>query len=237
MYSNSHFKMELELSLSLSNNNNKNSKMMKTNKQEIKKRCYSKAFDGIDEEEVNSSDVVPKTLSLFVWKANNNGDEDRSDNNPRDHTHSSIHLNKNDEEKGVIGWPPLNKWRKKICYYNLAGNILNNYEIRVENGGGNNVRRNGDGIYGGRNPKSMYVKVKMEGVGIARKIDLTAHHSFQALTDSLMLMFGTCNEKNKGYKLTYEAKDGAWLLAGDQPWGSFVQTVQRLKLLKNGDKI
>ena len=37
-----------------------------------------------------------------------------------------------------------------------------------------------------------HVKVKMEGVGIARKIDLSLHQSFQTLTDSLMDMFDKC---------------------------------------------
>lgn len=37
---------------------------------------------------------------------------------------------------------------------------------------------------------SRYVKVKMEGVGIARKVDLREHHSFDALRATLMNMFG-----------------------------------------------
>lgn len=38
--------------------------------------------------------------------------------------------------------------------------------------------------------KSMYVKVEMEGVGIARKIDLSLHHSYQSLQTTLAAMFG-----------------------------------------------
>ncbi|GAA0175881.1 hypothetical protein LIER_28976 [Lithospermum erythrorhizon] len=231
--------MELSLSLSLplsNNSNNNNVRNMSINMKAKKKRSYGKAFDDIDEEEVNSSDIVPKTLSLFVCKPNGEEDSD-------DHSSSKETIDE-EEEKGLIGWPPINRWRKKLCYSNnhhqnhQAGNMfINNYVIRVENGEGNIVRRNGDVIFRGTNPKSMFMKVKMEGVGIARKIDLSAHHSFQTLTHSLMFMFGKCNEKNEAYKLTYEDKDGAWLLAGDEPWGSFVQTVQRLKLIKKEDKI
>lgn len=38
----------------------------------------------------------------------------------------------------------------------------------------------------------MYVKVKMEGVAIARKIDLTLYDSFETLTNTLIGMFGLC---------------------------------------------
>jgi auxin-responsive protein IAA len=38
----------------------------------------------------------------------------------------------------------------------------------------------------------MYIKVKMEGVGIARKIDVSLHHSFPTLKQTLLDMFGIC---------------------------------------------
>lgn len=82
------------------------------------------------------------------------------------------------EENGVVGWPPIKSWRKKL--------LLNH-----EGGGGwntNNIdHRNNIGI---RN--SMYVKVKMEGVAIGRKIDLRLYNSYQLLTNTLLQMFPRC---------------------------------------------
>lgn len=45
-----------------------------------------------------------------------------------------------------------------------------------------------DGSHNHRN----YVKVKMEGVGIARKVNLGMHHSFHTLNQTLMDMFEKC---------------------------------------------
>lgn len=39
---------------------------------------------------------------------------------------------------------------------------------------------------------SLYVKVKMEGVAIARKVDLGQHHSYHSLATTLLQMFGKC---------------------------------------------
>lgn len=39
---------------------------------------------------------------------------------------------------------------------------------------------------------SLYVKVKMEGVAIARKVNLGQHHSYHSLATTLLHMFGKC---------------------------------------------
>ncbi|XP_065617307.1 auxin-responsive protein IAA29 [Quercus suber] len=88
---------------------------------------------------------------------------------------------------------------------------------------------------GGRN--SLYVKVKMEGIAIARKIDLRLFHSYQALTNTLISMFDKEQKIDKNgvnYTLTYQDKEGDWLLAGDVPWQTFIESVQRLGILRNG---
>ncbi|XP_076944320.1 auxin-responsive protein IAA5-like [Bidens hawaiensis] len=104
-------------------------------------------------------------------------------------------------EGGVIRWPPVKLCRRKVCPQKMG------------NGGS----------------KSMYVKVHMEGMGIARKVDLNMHQSYQTLVHTLATMFGKCYED---VQLTYQDKDGDWLLAGDVPWGSFIKTIQRLRLVK-----
>ncbi|GKC35877.1 auxin-responsive protein IAA29 [Tanacetum coccineum] len=69
--------------------------------------------------------------------------------------------------------------------------------------------------------KELFVKVKMDGVGIARKINLNVFHSYQMLTTTLIHMFDKYVEIEEGganYELMYQHKDGHWLLAGDLPW-------------------
>lgn len=79
-----------------------------------------------------------------------------------------------------MGWPPLKKRRKRLFMAKRGG------------GGRRPAVHNGGGFYRGlnSNSNSRFVKVKMEGVGIARKVDLTQHHSFDALRATLMNMFG-----------------------------------------------
>ncbi|KAL4345897.1 hypothetical protein AHAS_Ahas11G0324300 [Arachis hypogaea] len=65
----------------------------------------------------------------------------------------------------------------------------------------------------------MYVKVKMEGVGIARKVDLTMHHSFHTLNHALLHMFGKPpHQFSNSYRLLFQDQQGHWLLAKDVPW-------------------
>lgn len=135
------------------------------------------------------------------------------------------------EESAVVtGWPPVKPSMRKMAEQHRRESTAANY-ITVENGG--------DG--GGSSSK--YVKVEMEGVGIARKIDLSIHRSYETLTSTLIAMFGkrkleprifknfniffgfefkvcqTGRENLRMYKLTYKDKEGDWLLAGDVPWG------------------
>lgn len=82
------------------------------------------------------------------------------------------------------GWTPINSSVRK--------------EEEEEEEEGGIVRR-------GRTPSSsscMYVKVKMEGVGIGRKIDLTLYNSYSSLTTALIHMFSKCTYTIH-YLLTY----------------------------------
>lgn len=91
---------------------------------------------------------------------------------------------------GLIGWPPINPLRKRICHRNmgLPGGD-GGYCVNVENGGVSATTA------GSARKSSMYVKVKMEGVGIARKVDLTLHPSPQSLLHTLLTMFGKCKNQ------------------------------------------
>ncbi|XP_047951875.1 auxin-responsive protein IAA31-like isoform X2 [Salvia hispanica] len=144
-----------------------------------------------------------RTLPLLIWNDNRNLDCGCVDV----------------EGDAVVGWPPVNSRMRKVAEHHRRESTAANY-VTVDNGGG--------GGGGGGRLNSMYVKVEMEGIGIARKINLGIFGSYQALTAALMAMFG---KRREMYKLTYRDKEGDWLLAGDVPW-EFVRSVRRLKLLK-----
>lgn len=65
--------------------------------------------------------------------------------------------------------------------------------IRAEPKNNQAVRNIGFGRGGGQaDSNSMYVKVNMEGMAIARKVDLSLHDSFETLTPTLISMFCIC---------------------------------------------
>ena len=165
------------------------------------KRSFGQAFENSTRDR-----VVPRTLPLLLWNNNQPNEED----DPKDlENHSLFAANKYvyncilgafcffcfglifnfkkycrnvGDGDGVVGWPPIKSWRKRLCHENQVDRAWNNNQM-VENGY----------VCGGRRASnSMYVKVKMEGVVIARKVDLSQHHSFETLTDTLMDMFRKC---------------------------------------------
>ncbi|WCJ30302.1 indole-3-acetic acid inducible 29 [Euphorbia peplus] len=180
--------------------------------------------------EVNC-DSTSQTLSLLPWSCSDD-DEHRKKKTPS----CSLSMNDGVMEEGeeLVGWPPIKSWRKKALHHHQQhqqhGNINHNHNLNNDNderhGGGSN---------------SMYVKVKMEGVAISRKINLRLFNSYQTLTRFLIDMFPKCQhdveeeeENGRVYTLTYQDKDGDWLLAGDVPWQTFIESVQRLELHRNG---
>lgn len=85
------------------------------------------------------------------------------------------------EGEGLTGWPPLNSWRRRL----IEGVGFNGRVDDEEEGDNIHVMTNNYN-------ESLFVKVKMDGVGIARKIDLNAFHSYQMLTNTLLDMFDKC---------------------------------------------
>ncbi|XVF34617.1 hypothetical protein REPUB_Repub18cG0074600 [Reevesia pubescens] len=132
------------------NINNSNSSSSSSSSGDSKKRGFDDVllFD-------HENTIVPKTLPLLLW-TNQPNDEDE----PKDlDDNSSSAIFKKDGE-GLVGWPPVKTWRKKLRRQIPYGGADNNRMVAAENG------------CGGRASNSTYVKVKMEGVAIARKIDL-----------------------------------------------------------------
>ncbi|KAG5065527.1 hypothetical protein AAZX31_04G064900 [Glycine max] len=165
-----------------------------------------------------------KPLPLLVWSGQPNEEDDRSEKVQR-----NIHIpNKNgDEENHLVGWPPVKSWRRKELHqqHPARGRIRNDRIQANENQS--------------RGPNSLYVKVNMEGVAIGRKINLRLFNSYQTLTSSLISMFAKYQkfeEVGESYTLTFQNEQGEWLQVGHVPWQSFIGTVRRLVILRNGSE-
>ncbi|KAK3040926.1 hypothetical protein RJ639_028800 [Escallonia herrerae] len=143
-----------------------------------------------------------ETFPLVSW--NDKPNEEDDGNGPENIASDTI--NNNDEEKNLlVGWPPVKSWRRKLLQEHRGGQIAND-QVLVRGGGRTN---------------SIYVKVRMEGVGIGRKIDLKLYHSYQTLTDTLISMFAKyqkIDEDGASYTILYQDREGDWLLARDVPW-------------------
>ncbi|XP_038974553.1 auxin-responsive protein IAA9-like isoform X2 [Phoenix dactylifera] len=212
--------MELELGLALPNNH-----LMKgldlndgSTTNSYRKRGFEEAFE----------EVIPKaTLPLFVHK--NGGDGDDENDSPQ--LKNSPELNSGN--RALVGWPPVKHPRRRSA------------------GGGAEERwsehcgSNSDDGGGGRRAKC--VKVKMEGVAIGRKVDLSLHDSYEELFHTLNQMFPNMQHElgiggfagfahhphhhRRRFMVTYEDGEGDWLLVGDMPWEDFIRSVKRLKIL------
>ncbi|XP_004150206.2 auxin-responsive protein IAA29 [Cucumis sativus] len=185
----------------------------------------SLVFDSINHKKrsrhLDSPATFRQTLPLLLWNDHPNDGDDDDPNDP--HSASSNDSDEEEEEEnGLVGWPPLKKRRKSLFMKEGVGRRAVIRRPAVKN----------DGVFwrGLDLNNSRYVKVKMEGVGIARKVDLREHHSFDALRATLMKMFDETN--SEGYKLTFQNTKGEWLLAENVTWRNFIGTVQRINLEK-----
>ncbi|CAJ1973967.1 unnamed protein product [Sphenostylis stenocarpa] len=139
----------------------------------------------------------------------------------------------------VVGWPPIRSFRKN----SLATNSKNNEEVDGKVGVG-----------------AMFVKVSMDGAPYLRKVDLNNYSTYPELSSALEKMFSCFTISQCGshgilgremlnetklkdllhgseYVLTYEDKDGDWMLVGDVPWEMFIETCKRLRIMKSSDAI
>lgn len=126
----------------------------------------------------------------------------------------------------VVGWPPIRSFRKNTL-----------------------VTKNEETVNGKPKPGgALFVKVSMAGAPYLRKVDLTNYSSYLQLSAALEKMFtgftiGQCGSQlsetklrdvlhGSEYVLTYEDKDGDWMLVGDVPWEMFTGSCKRLKIMK-----
>ncbi|XP_042056566.1 auxin-responsive protein IAA27-like [Salvia splendens] len=140
----------------------------------------------------------------------------------------------------VVGWPPIRSFRKN----SLATNTPKKEDVGGKSGMGTGC---------------LYVKVSMDGAPYLRKIDLKTYCSYTEISSALEKMFscftiGQCGQglaakehiseshlmdllHGSEYVLTYEDKDGDWMLVGDVPWEMFTDSCRRLRIMKGSDAI
>uniref|UniRef100_A0A0C9S945 Auxin-responsive protein n=1 Tax=Wollemia nobilis TaxID=56998 RepID=A0A0C9S945_9CONI len=139
----------------------------------------------------------------------------------------------------VVGWPPIRNFRKNT----LAANPKTIDETEGKPGS-----------------SALYVKVSMDGAPYLRKVDLKMYACYLELSTALEKMFscftiGQCGSHGvpgrdglsesklmdllhgSEYVLTYEDRDGDWMLVGDVPWEMFVDSCKRLRIMKGSEAI
>ncbi|KAK7336913.1 hypothetical protein VNO77_17466 [Canavalia gladiata] len=187
-------------------------------------------------------------------------------NTTSSHSHSALPANAPSQ---VVGWPPLGAYRMNSYNSHAKSPTAEIFNSAVEKRASNSivVRKSADGSSDNNdinskekgNPRSsMFVKVKMDGIPIGRKVDLSAHSSYETLAQTLEDMFNesttvlTCKGSNgedygtmvgadghsklldgsSDFVLTYEDKEGDWMLVGDVPWWMFLNSVRRLRIMR-----
>ncbi|KAJ9182343.1 hypothetical protein P3X46_006347 [Hevea brasiliensis] len=161
----------------------------------------------------------------------------------------------------VVGWPPIRAYRMNSLVnqakaprseednsVNEKDKSKDSSKKKICNGNKANATGNEKGHLG-------FVKVNMDGVPIGRKVDLNAHASYETLAQTLEEMFfrststisSMGGEKQQSanpsklldgkseFVLTYEDKEGDWMLVGDVPWGMFLSSVKRLRIMRTSE--
>lgn len=139
--------------------------------------------------------------------------------------------------------------------------IVDKSENVVANKDNNSCNKKGnDTMDKGPLKTSLFVKVNMDGTAIGRKVDLSAHNCYETLARTLEDMFSRSNRTantrssmeghnlmveaggsskllvgSSEYVLTYEDKEGDWMLVGDVPWRMFVSSVKRLRIMRTSE--
>ncbi|KAF8108818.1 hypothetical protein N665_0104s0133 [Sinapis alba] len=145
----------------------------------------------------------------------------------------------------VVGWPPVGSHRM-----NSLVNNQTTKSARKEDEAGKKKDDETKDVT--KKVKAEFIKVNMDGVAIGRKVDLNAHSSYENLAHTLEDIFFGTNPVTIGltgqftkplrlldgsseFVLTYEDKEGDWMLVGDVPWRMFITSVKRLRVMKTSE--
>uniref|UniRef100_A0A0E0JXM5 Auxin-responsive protein n=1 Tax=Oryza punctata TaxID=4537 RepID=A0A0E0JXM5_ORYPU len=146
----------------------------------------------------------------------------------------------------VVGWPPVRTFRRNLATSSKASLELQNEKKAAK---------------AEETKRAPFIKINMDGIPIGRKIDLNALDSYEKLSlavdklfrgllaaqrDPLAAGAKDCRQEDVAisglldgtgeYTLVYEDYEGDRMLVGDVPWGMFVSSVKRLRLITSGRK-
>ncbi|KAK1398688.1 Auxin-responsive protein IAA4 [Heracleum sosnowskyi] len=167
--------------------------------------------------------------------------------NPYLPTHLSLGLaisstNFSPRQQASADWPPINTLRRRAMITG-EGDRNTNPGSPLSSSSSSSCRKMRKISNNTSGDNSLFVKVKMEGIKIGRKIDVLALHGYPHLITTLEHMFSTPNilwaqgEQYSYHKwshvLTYEDQDGDWMMVGDVPWEMFLTTVKKLKITRS----
>ncbi|XP_024028623.1 auxin-responsive protein IAA27 [Morus notabilis] len=220
------------------------------------KRVFSDAIDGASGNWVFSSGSSDSPANLFSPKSVNNAGSDQCKNQttsakdgvsvppqspkPLHDKISKPQASAPASKAQVVGWPPIRSFRK---------NSMAPQPPKTE-----------DDAEGNAGSGCLYVKVSMDGAPYLRKVDLKTYGSYMELSSALEKKFscftiGQCGSNavssrdglsksrlmdllhGSEFVLTYEDKDGDWMLVGDVPWEMFTESCKRLRIMKSSDAI
>ncbi|KAA8548885.1 hypothetical protein F0562_000569 [Nyssa sinensis] len=163
----------------------------------------------------------------------------------------------------VVGWPPIRAYRmNSLVNQSKTPNAEEDKVVGENDKSKNSLKKTNHGNSksdAGVKEKGLlgFVKVNMDGLQIGRKVDLNAHACYETLAQTLEEMFfrptttissiRSGGEKERAtqpsklldgtseFVLTYEDKEGDWMLVGDVPWGMFLGTVKRLRIMRTSE--
>ncbi|EOA17318.1 hypothetical protein CARUB_v10005589mg [Capsella rubella] len=196
--------------------------------------CFESTFQFNTEEDCC---YVPKQRVFAL-----NGQPNEEDEDPLESESSIIY--EEEENSEVVGWPPVKTCMIKYRSYHQRHSHRNHHHYPYHHHGRRNTVMNNrmaaiESVGSSStitSRSSMYVKVKMDGVAITRKVDIKLFNSYESLTDSLIAMFTQyedCDREDTNYAFTFQGKDGDWLLPGDVPWRIFAESVNRISIIRD----
>ncbi|KAK1367816.1 Auxin-responsive protein [Heracleum sosnowskyi] len=146
----------------------------------------------------------------------------------------------------IVGWPPVRSSRRNLW----SSNTCSKLETETSKNVGKKAEKS-EII-----EDSLFVKIKMDGVPIGRKVDLKSFTDYDNLSSAVDELFRgllaaqgeiSNSEKEKmektktitglldgkgDYTLVYEDSEGDRMLVGDVPWHMFISSAKRLRVLK-----
>nr|AXS76510.1 IAA15 [Betula platyphylla] len=161
----------------------------------------------------------------------------------------------------VVGWPPIRAYRMNSLVNQAKSQRAEEDKMIGEKDKSRDASKKKIYTKADLSAKEKchlgFVKVNMDGVPIGRKVDLNAHSCYETLAQMLEDMFfrstttvsSIGGEKEQSTKasgsklldgssefvLTYEDKEGDWMLVGDVPWGMFLTSVKRLRIMRTSE--